>query len=440
MIKIVLLVILTIIILVLLFFDYFYRYVYLKKFYNSFLWVRNKSSYLIAIIGAIRKGKTTFMFGLMHIFSLVRKRKLEENMEEIENIVIQINFDVVRKKFYELLEKNDFNFDFCFYYFFDVFLVNENSILYSLDQVEFDGLKKERDIKLLKKYLFYYYHYVRKNFVYSDVPCYNQISCNYSLKFDNEWIKLKNKDSVGKHNFPLEEYSLFLYDEQLLENSNINAISKLNDDNGSDIFYRLFGQIFRENCYYLTTLQNATRWKKNEREIIQQFIYIRERKLININPIKSFFYRNFMQLLFKINNFLNKKDNMSSIYFSKISLYKKLNKKYLLWEKRNISNSFLKFDVSIYSDVESVGKKIDLENEDENNYTYTFFIPVCYCWDVGDTHLFYKLYKYLVKNSLLKIKDVGLSELDDEKIVNILTKYKEKNAVKESELKDEYFV
>ena len=108
---------------------------------------------------------------------------------------------------------------------------------------------------------------------------WNQINSSYCLEFDNSWIRLKeNKD------FPLLEYSVFVEDDKLIYDANIGFMKKLHEDSGSDLFYRLFGHLFRENSYYICTVQDVNRWVKLEREIAQSHIYIIRSNVVGNYP------------------------------------------------------------------------------------------------------------------------------------------------------------
>ena len=188
------------------FFDLIYRFVILKHFYNSYSWVCNKSNFLIAISGAIRKGKTTLMFGLAHLFSLKRRNDLYEKMLEIETILIDLNFTKVKFKFQNLLEENGFDYFKSLALFLSDYRINESSYFLNLNNFFYDHLKSTENLKLLVDYLYYLYHSLRVYYVNSNVQFFNQISSVYSLQYDGEWIKLKNTDEMKNHDFPLEEH------------------------------------------------------------------------------------------------------------------------------------------------------------------------------------------------------------------------------------------
>ena len=417
------------------FFDLIYRFVILKHFYNSYSWVCNKSNFLIAISGAIRKGKTTLMFGLAHLFSLKRRNDLYEKMLEIETILIDLNFTKVKFKFQNLLEENGFDYFKSLALFLSDYRINESSYFLNLNNFFYDHLKSTENLKLLVDYLYYLYHSLRVYYVNSNVQFFNQISSVYSLQYDGEWIKLKNTDEMKNHDFPLEEHSIFLYDEQLLDNKNDNDSKRRNEDNGSDIFYRLFGQIFRESSYFLTTLQNAKRWVKFEREIVQQHIYVNDRLFINSYPVKQFLlnlFERIIDFIYSVVSWFLLKIKKTR-YIEENNIFKKIKRRIKLANKKIISKSFVIFKTSIYTDIEQVGKFIKDDEQNESAYNFNFYLPVQYVWDVGNTHLYHVLYDYLHKRSNLKPSMVDLTELDFEDIKNMLVKYNDKEQSKNSD-------
>lgn len=426
----------SVFVLFLLFFDRIYRYVLLKHFYNSFMWTYNYSSYLITVSGAIRKGKSTLMFGLHHLFSLKRNQVLISKMNEIESILIDLNFSYIKNNFMIYLENSDFNFDIAVNNLLNDLKINSDKYLYNLDDYLYDNMKYTSHISLLKKWLFYFYHYNKNHFVYSNIKTFNQISCTYSLQFKYNWLKLK--DFKINKEFPFDEFSIFMYDEMLLESKNDNSIKKSNEDPGTDIFFRLFGQLFRENSQFICTLQNVNRMLSIDRELFQQHIYVRNSYLVNSFKVRQYI----INLLERINDFIYSliskiltKFNRTD-YLDKCNIFKKINRFIIIWNKKNISKSFIKFETTIYDNLDNVGKFVSNDDENSSAYNFNFYIPTIYCWDIGDTHIFHAVYEYLHNNSLLKHKDVLISDLLYFDIEEILSKYSEKKSKSGSNIND----
>jgi len=397
-------------------FDFIIYYLLLKKYYHSLMKVY-EFGYLIAISGQIRKGKTILMHALTHALVLKIKKDLNQRMYDIESILIEINFLEIKNKFLLYLE-NGLSFNKAQENIIKSFEINFNekmTYVKNLDDYYFDGLKYIKRIDMLKDYIYFFYHSLRVDHVYSNIRSFNQITSSYSKTFKSDWTKLKNNKD---YEFPLDEFSVFNYDEVLLGNSNSNAIKKLNEDSGSDIFFRLFGQEFRETSYYITTLQNVKRWFKSEREIITSFLYVRNSKLVYNRPL----YFKLLLFLENIVNWFYDHIHKNDDYRADENKYKRIRLNLINKQKKIIANSFIKFDISYYDDVDIVGKQIDDDKQTSNMYNTELIFPVCYCWDIGNSHEFHKLFLYFKERSKIDRTILGETELDNLVIEEILRK------------------
>lgn len=428
------LLIIVIIVLVVILFDIVYRYYLLKQFSKAYNWVKYDLAYLTTISGYIRKGKTTLSFGIMHLKTLDLIDKLKSKMNEIESILIDINFEEIRTSYLRYKELG-LNHDEIVVKIINSLQINFNGQIVrvrKLDEFYYDYLKNVQQIKLLIDYLYCFKHLIKDHFVYCNVKCFNQITKTYSLDFKYDWIKIKNRDINFNKDFPFEEYSFYLIDEMSLENSNNSAVKKLYEDNGSDVFYRLSGQIFRETCNFVTTLQNVERWFKSDREVFQQHVFVRDSYLINNAPLMSKIINilnNCNNLIYSFYCWILRRFNKSKemLYLNSNNFFKRMKLKFLNWNKKNISKSFIKFKTSIYTDIDDVGKFIKPEDNSENAYNFDFIIPVVYSWDIGDTHMFHILFDYLRDHSSLSANEIKITELTENDIVDLLTKYNDKN-------------
>lgn len=411
------------IILVLIMLHCFYkRLTLLRMYYGSFNQVKNLG-YVIALSGAIRSGKTTLMYGLSHIFTLRIKADLQDKMNEIETILKEIDFTELINSFMMFLDLTN-DFDKAFEQVIKKFLYSDddNNLYFSnnLELSYFNYLDYQDKIDLLKKYLNYFLHINRTDHVYSSSRVYNHITSSYALKFKNEWLQLKNNND-----FPLDEFSIILEDEKLLEDSNIGHQKKLNEDTGSDVFYRLFGHLFRESSYYFTTLQNANRWLKLEREIAQSHIYIWRSTVVGNYPKIHFLlnvYEGFINIIYSALKKFYKNDR----YFNKNNWFKERFYKILQLRKKLFSKSFVFYETTIYHDIELVGKEI---KEDTNQaYNFSFVLPVPYVFGVGDTHEFHLLYDYLQNRSTSKRKDLEEMEIREDEIIDVLKKFNKESS------------
>lgn len=431
MIKNIIIITIIILILVLISFDIIYRYFILKKFYGTYLWTSQEMNYLTSISAPIRAGKTTLMLALHHLLTMKIIDDLHRKMQDIEDILIDVNFLEIKNRYYQLME-DGLSYDQAINKIIQELTVeysDEVGFVKNLDKLHFNYLKNESHLNLITKWLYYLYHSTRNNYVFCNIKAWNQITSSYSLDFKTEWIKLKNNWSMKQSkDFPLEEFSVFMFDDQLIENSNNSATAKLNEDSGTDLFYRLFGQIFRESSYYLTTLQNAERWFKSEREIIQQHIYIWDRQLKVTNPVAMWFNDVIQRFNDWIYHFYK-----DPIYINSNNHYKRIRYRCINRKAKAISKGFLKYEVGVYDSLEQIGKYVKPGEETKSSYNLTLLVPVVYSWNIANTHFFHAIYDYMKAHSDLDIASLPISKINVDDIDELLKKYKEKtsSAIKE---------
>lgn len=414
------------------YFVYRSRIGYMRMFYSA-LGFFDEIPYVNVVSGMIRSGKTIFLFASSHMMTIRIIRQIQKRMREIERILINVNFAKVIELYnsYDLSHKDKVQAvilnliqcdDLGNYYF-----------IYDLNNVYFDYLTYKKNIDLLTEYLDLYMHSLRTDYVYSRVRSFNQLTKSYSLHLNPEWEKLK------EHNdFPFDQFSIFLDDEKSLESSNIKNNGRSEDD-GTDIFLRLFGQIFKELSWFFTSLQNAQRWTRSEREIAQNHIYIKKSYLTGDFPrVKNFIYKleNINQWLYsKVLRFKRNKD-----YANHNNVFKRISLRLLSFEKYLTSKGFILFDCNIYRDIERVGKDIDPDKQTPENHMEQLLIPVCYTWAIGDTHAYHGIVDILNSRSKmdrdeLRRISVDLDHIDFEKILEKYDAKKEKPSSKSDDVR-----
>lgn len=390
-------------------------------FYASFIKVNN-IGLVIAVSGAIRSGKTTLTAGLTHLLVLKIHDELLRKMDEIEIILKEINFaqiknliddlDITLDNYKEFISNQILNF-------IQIDSLNNVSFTHKLDRPYFDYLNYHNKFSLIENYIEYYLHYKKSVYVLSNIKIYNHITTSYSLDFSNEWIKLKEKKD-----FPLVKYSIFVEDDKLIYDSNIGHQKKTNEDSGSDLFFRLFGHLFKESSYYICTVQDVNRWIKLEREIAQSHIYVFSSNVVGNFPKLNYVLckiEGFTRFIYKLFRKVYKNDK----YFNNLNVFKKILYKIHQVRKKLFSKSFVLFDCGIYSNINSVGKEI--KEDDPSSEKFKFVIPVQYAYGVLDTHAFHLLWSYLYNRSNIKFSDLKATSIDEEEILALLKKYNEKD-------------
>lgn len=408
--------------------DCFYKSLKAKReYYNSLNFFSNFGC-VFGIGGKIGAGKTTLLALLSNIFNIDIKRKLKNKMDEIKIKLPYVPFNRIDIEFKEGL-MNGQTFD-----------QIRNELLkkyqddYKLRDYHYDYLNYTENLKLLSDYMYYMYHFLRDNHVMSNIKVYDHLSGTYSYMYSDEYIKLKEGSL-----FPIDNYSFIFNDEGALTNSNKNAISKLNQDDGSDVFDRLVRNASGGTIYKATTTQDITRLQKLEREIMVNIIYVLNHYICGVSRM---YLRNLAKRKMWIERFYSlvlrfKKD---ILYPDSYNYFRKKLKAIQDKENKHINNAFIRFDVAVYNDSEKSGKKITEEMEDSENYYASITGPVNYAWGTVDSYSFSKLFDYLRERSLIKPGTQGRSEIDVDYINKILKKFKKETAAEETAATEKDFI
>lgn len=393
-----------------------------KRMFAALIPFSRDLGYIIWITGKIRAGKTILMTALTHVLTLKIDSEIKNNMIEIEEKLHEVPFNFIKTKYLENFNNNishKNNVDLIISEFINSDNLGIKTLNYNLEKAYFNNLKYENKIMLLSRYFDLFSNLLRSNYVYSNILMFNQIKKAYSFNWKNEYFHVKDNLT-----FPVNEYMIIAYDEKTLQDANDNAIKKLNSDNGSSIAMRLLGNAMRETVYYLATLQDINRLVSYEREIGSSYIYVEECYLVGNRPslLKVInLLRNINNFIYDLFKFLHKKNLL--LYEDRNNYFRKFNSKIRKLEEKIISDSFLIFEISVYSKVDNVGKKITEDLMNKGNYEFTCCLPVCYCWENSNTHFFKMLFDYLIERSIIKRDDLNRTEIDLDYIESVLRKF-----------------
>lgn len=409
--------------------------IYLKrKCIETEFVVRNKFGYTIYLTAPIRTGKTTLMSGLSHILTNVLIRLASNTIAKTKKIIIDIDyleFDSFIKNCYsnkvainECIEQSIENFS------------------TSLNGSFEDPINRSIEYQtLIKQYVKASYALLTNNYVFAskETPFYNRITGTYRKKFDFKSMQLK--EAYDNDLFMLSNYNIILEDEKGLDGKKKENkyMSSAAEDDGMPEFLRLIGNAGEETIYYITTNQNAKRWVTTERQLMTSSVLINGFRI----HFKYSFYRKFLRLVnnivnffYRISIFFHFNQIKKSVYLSRFNRFKKMNRKLYLLDQKLFSKSVIEYKVSLYDNVENVGKK------NTANAVYcedlSLFIPLVYCFGNIDTHLYSFIFDILNENSKVDLfsssADDGLMS-DEEKqiVVENLLKRKKKNDEKESD-------
>ena len=416
------------VIIFLIFFHGFYkRLKLLRMFYGSYMSIF-KLGLIIAISGVIRAGKSTLTAGLTHLFTFKIQNDLRAKIEEIEVSLKEINFVNLRKQI-DLLPFSLDQIDTLFNVLVSNYLIPSNDkfiFTNKLSEAYFDFLNYQDKLDLLKEYVICYLHLKRDSFIFSNIRMYNQITRSYAKEFSNDWIKLKNNNS-----FPLLPFSVMVEDDKLIYDSNIGYMKKLHEDTGSDLFYRLYGHLFKEKSYYICTVQDVNRWIKLEREIAQTHIFVFKSNIVGNYPKINF-------LLILIENILRffynqlRKYSKNDRYFNNNNWFKAQFYKIKQSRKKLFSKSFVFYEAAVYSNIDHVGKEI--KEDDLYSYYIDFVLPIPYVFGILNTHEFNILYDHLYERSDIKYSNLKEMQINENEILDILKKYQESSTTNNSKM------
>lgn len=413
----------VLIIFFLLWFVPFYERIKYKRMFVSLVEFSNRLGIILWITGKIRAGKTILMAAMSHILTLNFDSKIASKMKKIEYQLPEVPFQKIKADYLKNIESSSHEDSVTkiIAAMMDVDDIDRLNVSYELDEPYFDYLKYKDKIELLKEYLELFHEQLRNNFVYSNILMWNQIKAAYSYDWKNDFFHVKNNKT-----FPLEKYMIICYDEKTLQDSNDNAIKKLNEDNGSSVAMRLLGNAMEETVIYMATLQDINRLVSYEREIGSSYIHVLENYIVGNRPRKLQFINFRIKLVEFFYRIVVKTKEDKADYIDSYNYFRKRINHLTKKQEKIIARSFLMFETSIYSRLEFVGKKITSEMEDKGNYNFKFCIPIIYCWDICDTHYFKPLFDYLIERSLIKRSNLGRTEIDLNYIDDILMKYKDK--------------
>lgn len=409
-------------------FDIFYKSLKAKREYFDSLNFFNNFGCVFGIGGKIGAGKTTLLALLSNIYNIDVRRKLMRKLEEIKIKLPYVPFNRIDIEFKEAILQGQ------------TFDQIRNDLLkkyqddYKLREFNYDYLNYTENLKLLSDYMYYMYHYLRDNHVMSNIKVYDHISGSYSYMYSDEYIKLKDGNL-----FPIDNYTFIFNDEGALTNSNKNAISKLNQDDGSDVFDRLCRNASGGTIYKATTTQDITRLQKLEREIMVNIIYVLNHSICGVS-------RMYLKSLARKKRIIEKMYSLvlrfkkDILYPDKFNWFRKQLKLIQDKENKHINNSFIRFDVAVYNDPEKSGKKITEDMEDSENYYASITGPINYAWGTVNSYSFSKMFDYLRERSIIKPGTQGRSEIDVDYINKILKKFKKDSAVEETSVTEKDFI
>ncbi len=388
--------------------------------------VRTRFGYTIYLTAPIRTGKTTLMSGLSHILTSVLIRLANGVRNKTKRVLVESDFNQIDRQIERCFSEKKNIDETCNY------LLENNAI--GIKDFVYDPVDRELSYyNMLEDYVRASYSLLTNNYVYSakETPFYNRITGNYRKKMDFTSMQLKN--AYDNEKFIISDYSIILEDEKGLDGNKKESkyMTVAKEDDGFSEFLRIIGNAGRETIYYITTNQEAKRWVSTERNLMTTSILINEMEIIPV----GMFYKRFLSLMNKIVQFfytiaikLRFKELKRQVYINRPNVFKRLNLKIVDMERRLFSKSVVRYKVSLYDNVDDVGKK----NTTSNIYCeeMELYLPLLYCLGNIDTHQYAFIFDELRKKSKVSMFDTmedtqQLTEEEKKEIVdNLLNRSK----------------
>lgn len=372
--------------------------------------------YIIYITGAIRAGKSSVMNGMSHAIQEHLLADLHEKLQHVQLIINEIDYNVVNDQIMAMYQSGldvDTIFDTLKEFY-------ASDLLRTYD----NGLTVESHLDLFFVYIYSFCRILDNNFVMSTQPVLSRITGTQAKVFDTSWMDVKvQAETTGV--YAIERYNVIMEDDQNMnskkESHNHYTIAK--EDAGKDLWMRTFGHLYKETCYYLTTMQSAERIVKVERELTTSVIFVEGFDLIELRYIRlilnivrlliGLLYKAF--LLFRFPWPFRYKKLQHEGYRVKVdrrlvhkqapSVWRKLDFFMLRLQELLFAHSYLRFKLRRYSKPEEVGR-----NNSANMQYYdplVLHFPTRYCFGVADTHAFSFLHDLLKKRSSMSYHDVA---------------------------------
>lgn len=335
--------------------------------------------------GVIGSGKTTFEFGLAHIYSEIIISKIQQLRTEFQTICYDLPFNELDREIAELFdsEKDD--------YIKVSEQLHEKYFMY-VDKPYSDGLSTVPLYDKFKDYVEATMALLSNQYVMSNVRCYNHITKNYSLPYDSRYLDIKDNPI----NFPMRRYSVMINDDYLLQKKLSTEHQQVaSADAGAKEFMRLSRQAGKGTMFFLGNAQKVNRGVKEERELSTSIPQIERCDVVGDFP---FFQQIFNYLISFINWLMLVRSKFifpkkRETYLGGFNNFKKLRYRIFKLNKFFFSHSFVAYKMRLYFNSEDLGKN----NTSTSEYFIPkiFIMPIKYCFGSGDTHYFSFIYDVL---------------------------------------------
>ncbi len=242
---------------------------------NTYYTIKEIQGFLVSLISAVRKGKSSLGNGLTNIKEMQLMEQCNSQMEKIISMFPNVDFHKINAYIDSLgLTDEVFYSRQCEITKFIVEELKIENYMYN------DFINCKTLYEYIEEYIECYYVLLYRGiYVYSKTWRYSYVTRMTSKYLSDGTMEIK--DIMVQKEFYLRKYSIVLEDELSLTRGNILSHSNLEKNKGRKDIKILFGHIFKETVYYISIKQKSGDEISNERELYTNYFYIKDRKIYN---------------------------------------------------------------------------------------------------------------------------------------------------------------
>ena len=391
--------------------EWIYHYRFKALCERTAEYIFNVMGHIIAVIGAIRKGKSSLVSGIAH--ALEHKLMIKARQEII--YTREVLHDIDYNNLDELI--------------LSYFIAENNPSHYSTKQIidlilsEFEDeylskqyenhIEKKSYRDLLRKYVISFIRISDGNFIASKLTFHSRNTGKYARQYSPSYSAIK--DCFNNKLWPLDHYMVIVNNETSLDGRDSHFATKLaHEDSGVPNFYKTIGHVFEETTFYIGDIQNIIELNSKDRKLSTSIVETKGIRIVGgfptilkiINFLKDVVRK--LEFVYGFLKHIKKKRKIRSIYIEHYmkmpNRFKRINYFLLNIKNKMFSKHILLFDTRFYSRTDDIGKT----NTESNKYYDEFncIFPLKYCWGTFDTHELKFIKDILMENSKVSLRDL----------------------------------
>jgi len=387
-----------------------YRITLKMRMNYSLYYIRVVLGWIIGINGDIRMGKTSLLSGLSSMCVMLIMSDIEALMDKTMRIFKKIDFNEFNKILTEVFNEVKYpDFEALTEEILESYQIDGDGMFFNMvGHIEYR--------KLILDYVFAFYVLnVRNNFVQSKTPFYSNVTHNFSMKLNLEWLKIreayKNKD------YAILDWMVILIDELTDEAGAMAYLDDIKDLAGAKEYRRKMGQIHQERNRIISTKQDVMDEVKKYRNLTHSNLVLEEKVSTVGNHMWIYHILEFIHGIpvWFLNTFVIKPKFIWSLirrkgltyydvykpYHDKVGLIRNNESKlyyYKIFFDSIGYNKYYGFKLKRAEDIERVSSEKD---------EFKLYIPTYYCFGTYNTHYYSYMQKELLENSNTATSEVN---------------------------------